>query len=104
MNSNVKKLQQSGFALNHFLKGDIRVAFDDSKRRAAFVYSSGIVEYDYSDFRTWNWHWVEKNGVRTQNAIHITLNDKNRPLIKVGNLSTKTAELWMAKLGAIINE
>ncbi|SFM57309.1 hypothetical protein SAMN05421721_1112 [Ectothiorhodospira mobilis] len=98
------KLKQSGFQIDHLLNGSVKVAFNDATRKVAFVFRDMSLQYDYTDIKQWQWHWIEKNAVKTNNQLHFTLRDKNRPLIKVGNLSKTEAEHWVAKLDAIINE
>lgn len=97
------RLRQSGFSIDHLLEGTVKVAFDDTNKKVAFVFRDDILHYAYEDIKQWQWHWLNNNGRKTQNMIHFTLRDKNRPLIKVGNLNTRYAEHWVAKLDAIIN-
>lgn len=96
------RLADNGFTFDHVLAESITsVVFDDTKRRVAFVDGDGISEYAYSDISTWRWEWIEKNGMRIRHCMIIEVLDKKRPLYKL-MLSKGTAELWYAKIGAIV--
>lgn len=102
INARVAQLRREGFSVDHSLAGNIFVAFDLSQRKVAFVFSDATKVYDMSIIRTWQRHWTERNGVRSNHAIHLTLRDPNAPLVKITQLSGQQAEAWDAKLGALL--
>jgi len=117
----LKELQDSGFKIDYSLIGvtlqlatgsrrqvmdgtGLQVVFDDTERKVAFIFVDGVVSYSYSDIKEWRWDWVDENGAKIKNGISFMLRDKERPLIKMAGLSQNEAELWMAKLDAILND
>lgn len=96
------QLLKSGFSIDHLLNGSIVVAFDDGKRRIAFIASDGVFQFGYDRVSKWNWVWVEKDGKRIKNHIQFYLRDKKLPLIQT-EVSEHDGQLWHAKLDAIFN-
>lgn len=99
---NLVALKAEGFNVDHLMKGKPKLAFDEAAKQVAIIGYDGVIKYSYSDLRSWQWHWVDKNGYKTKNEIHFALNDKDRPLLKVWGLSKEDAEQWMAKLDLIL--
>lgn len=95
-------LKKSGFQVDHLMNGSVAVAFNDEAKKIAFVYSDMVAQYDHGDIMRWSLH-AYTAGPNTLNAIHFTLRDKNRPLIKSEGLSPSEGTYWMAKLEAILN-
>jgi len=117
----LKELQDSGFKIDHSLFGiaakpafdstnqnmegvGLRVVFDDAEKKVAFIFVDAVLLYSYADIKKWEWNWIDKNGSKLENRISFMLRDKERPLIQITGLPQNEAELWMAKLDAILND
>jgi len=97
------KLRAGGFKVDHLIPGsNLQVAFNETERKVAFVFSDGTKIYDFSIIRAWQRTWTVRNGRQTQNLINITLRDAHLPLVKISGLSSNDAEVWDAKLGALL--
>jgi len=101
--SREEELRNSDFKIDYLLPGTPRVAFDDTEKKIAFIFSDDTVFYNYSDIKGWSHLWRDKNAKKLDNRISFQLNDKDRPLVVV-NAYAVNAEHWMAKLDAILNE
>lgn len=100
---NMKALRASGFRFDHVLSGNVVVVFDDAARTVAFVYWDAVEKFPYAAISSWEWDYWTDRGRRIRNALHFHLNDKDTPLIKVGNLSSDEAEHWNAKLRPLLS-
>ena len=53
MRAGLEVLTRKGFNVDYLLRGNIRVAFDASRRQVAFIYANGTRLYDFSIIRDW---------------------------------------------------
>jgi hypothetical protein len=102
MKAGLDVLTRKGFTVDYLLHGNIRVAFDASRRQVAFVYANGSRVYDFSIIR--DWQLIARRGVLSKkgNTLHFTLEDDKHPLIKIGGLSASDAGGLEPKLGALL--
>lgn len=107
------QLKNAGFKIDHELNGSYamkyhdyahKIVFDDTAREIAFMsLSEETVKFSYDEITHFEWHWVERGAKKLSNELHFIVRNKFKPLIKVGGLTKKEAELWRAKLSAIIS-
>lgn len=99
---NYGQLVASGFTPDHVLNGSVIVVFDEKQRKVAFVFSNAIKQYDYQAIAGWNWEWLHRDGKHTVDYIKFRLRDANFPMVKTRLSSTQAAEIWNAKIEAIL--
>jgi hypothetical protein len=102
MKAGLDVLARKGFTVDYLLRGNIRVAFDGSRRQVAFIYANGTRVYDFSIIR--DWQLIARRGVlsKTSNTLHFTLEDDKHPQIKIGGLSAIDAGGLEPKLGELL--
>jgi hypothetical protein len=100
---NLDRLIASGFKINHFLDGTVGVAFNDSSKKVAFISSNGCRIYGYHQIATWQWKWTLRHGAQRDNLIAFQIRDPSCPLLQTRVDSARKAELWIAKIEAILN-
>jgi hypothetical protein len=95
-------LTRKGFKVDYLLRGNIRVAFDGSRRQVAFVYANGTRVYDFSIIRGWQLNARRGIFAKAGNTLHFTLEDEKQPLIKIGGLSASDAGGLEPTLAALL--
>lgn len=102
------KLTESGFSIDHLMKGSIHVAWDVKAKKIAFLGGDGFKVYPYSDVLGMKWDHIDnisKHGhhTREQNKIVFTLADPENPVMKVSIPTEGMAEHWAGKVQAIMH-
>jgi hypothetical protein len=102
MRAGLEVLTRKGFNVDYLLRGNIRVAFDASRRQVAFIYANGTRLYDFSIIR--DWQLIARRGLFSKigNTLHFTLKDDKHPVIKISGLSAIDASAFEPKLDALL--
>lgn len=100
----VARLKETGFKIDHVLHGkNVVMALSESQKKVAFLFRNNLTKvYDFSTLRSWEHTWVSRNGQRVENVLNIVVRDAQLPLVKVQGLLAAEAELWHARLSALL--
>ncbi len=94
-----EELQRAGFKIDHVLKGNVYVLFDQTRKKIAFVFSNKSSVYNYSDVRDVTRYWLGFRGIKLKNTMVFSLHGKK---IRCGNLSARQAEYWQSRAVELI--
>ncbi len=97
--AHAEALQRAGFNIDHVLKGNIYVFFDQSRKKIAFVFSNKSSVHDYRDVRDVTRYWLGFRGIKLKNTMVFALHGKK---IRCGNLSARQAEYWQSRAVELI--
>jgi hypothetical protein len=94
-------LVAGGFKVDHQVNSTKTVVFDDTLREMAIIVGPTLHRYAYSQIDTWNHQYVARNGTPIRNKLVITVLDTRHPRHEI-DVSAKEAQLWIAKMRAIL--
>lgn len=97
--AHAEELQRAGFSIDHVLKGNIYVLFDQARKKIAFVFSDKSSVHNYSDVQHVTRYWLGFSVIKLRNSMVFTLDGKR---IRCGNLSARQAEYWQSRVVELI--
>jgi hypothetical protein len=102
------KLVESGFEIDHTLKGRPSVVFDDDTKRLAFVSANRNTLYRYDQVLGWEWGSMEKPGWNDNSEadksyyVDFYMQYEDEPTIKVEGISERDVKLWRDRLNKLL--
>jgi hypothetical protein len=99
-NSALDFLKSSGFNVSSYIfPCSPFVAFDHDKKIMAVVKTDGsISQYTANDIIDFHLEWTERNGVKSNNTVTITIRNIKQPILKIYNLSADSSRTLMGKI------
>lgn len=93
-------MKESGFNCSSYIYGSNPfVAFDhDNKIMAIVSKDARISQHSAGDIIDYRWEWKERNAVKLDNTVIITLKDIKKPIQKIHLCSAGSAETRMGKI------
>ena len=94
-------LKETGFNCSSYIyASDPFVGFDHDKKIMAIVKKDKSISlYTAKDIMDYRWDWLERNGLRLNNTITITLKDIKNPILKINLRNNSSgAEVLMGKI------